>query len=269
MPEFTTSKPSGSPSKPLYSIKLPPIRSLIENVPGENLGRTSSGQVNPFTIGTSPTQPRPPFPNSVSNKQRDPQYLCERTQTGSSTIWDHNFSSGRSAGSNYHVQSPKLSPHPQHINFSGIPSSNSKNQKHTGTPPNPHYPSSVQLTNASIPSVNPQAQSITISGKLPLPPLEIPSTPHRTSYSQGQEMSPQQYHQHHISPKTSAIIADQQAQPYVCQQCNKVFSRPSSLKIHGHSHTGEKPFRCPHPDCGKAFSVRSNMKRHEKGCHEA
>jgi uncharacterized Zn-finger protein len=49
--------------------------------------------------------------------------------------------------------------------------------------------------------------------------------------------------------------------------CNKAFSRPSSLRIHSHSHTGEKPFQCPHKGCGKAFSVRSNMKRHERGCH--
>ncbi|GAM82876.1 hypothetical protein ANO11243_008620 [Dothideomycetidae sp. 11243] len=54
---------------------------------------------------------------------------------------------------------------------------------------------------------------------------------------------------------------------YVCTTCKKAFSRPSSLKIHSHSHTGEKPFKCSQAGCGKAFSVRSNMKRHERGCH--
>ncbi|KAI9725723.1 MAG: hypothetical protein M1828_002606 [Chrysothrix sp. TS-e1954] len=54
---------------------------------------------------------------------------------------------------------------------------------------------------------------------------------------------------------------------YICPSCSKAFSRPSSLRIHVHSHTGEKPFRCPHEGCGKAFSVRSNMKRHQRGCH--
>ena len=77
----------------------------------------------------------------------------------------------------------------------------------------------------------------------------------------------QHQHHHYISPAASGGFASQPQDRYVCQTCNKAFSRPSSLKIHSHSHTGEKPFKCPHPGCGKAFSVRSNMKRHERGCH--
>lgn len=53
---------------------------------------------------------------------------------------------------------------------------------------------------------------------------------------------------------------------YICPTCNKGFSRPSGLRIHSHSHTGEKPFRCLHPGCSKAFSVRSNMERHKRSC---
>ncbi|KAF2209707.1 hypothetical protein CERZMDRAFT_30389, partial [Cercospora zeae-maydis SCOH1-5] len=73
-------------------------------------------------------------------------------------------------------------------------------------------------------------------------------------------------HHHYISPSSQATFPQSQDR-YICTTCNKAFSRPSSLKIHTHSHTGEKPFRCPHNGCGKAFSVRSNMKRHERGCH--
>jgi hypothetical protein len=53
---------------------------------------------------------------------------------------------------------------------------------------------------------------------------------------------------------------------YQCGWCGKRFSRPSSLKIHHHSHTGEKPFACTAPNCGRTFSVQSNLRRHQK-CH--
>ncbi|KAI8084968.1 uncharacterized protein BX664DRAFT_249667, partial [Halteromyces radiatus] len=49
---------------------------------------------------------------------------------------------------------------------------------------------------------------------------------------------------------------------YQCPYCQKGFSRPSSLRIHTYSHTGEKPFTCPEPNCDRSFSVQSNMRRH-------
>ncbi|KAL6449929.1 mtfA C2H2 finger domain transcription factor mtfA [Candida maltosa Xu316] len=47
-----------------------------------------------------------------------------------------------------------------------------------------------------------------------------------------------------------------------CRICNKQFKRPSSLRTHVYSHTGEKLFQCPWDGCGKLFSVKSNMTRH-------
>ncbi|KZV79553.1 hypothetical protein EXIGLDRAFT_620866, partial [Exidia glandulosa HHB12029] len=47
---------------------------------------------------------------------------------------------------------------------------------------------------------------------------------------------------------------------YDCPYCGKRFDRPSS--IHITSHTGEKPFVCAYPGCGRRFSVNSNMRRH-------
>ncbi|TDL15274.1 hypothetical protein BD410DRAFT_732986, partial [Rickenella mellea] len=49
---------------------------------------------------------------------------------------------------------------------------------------------------------------------------------------------------------------------HTCVHCGKRFNRPSSLKIHVNTHTGAKPFECPHPGCGRQFNVSSNMRRH-------
>jgi Zinc finger, C2H2 type len=78
--------------------------------------------------------------------------------------------------------------------------------------------------------------------------------------------TPAWQHHHHFPHSASTPYPPNQDR-YICGTCNKAFSRPSSLKIHTHSHTGEKPWKCQIRGCGKTFSVRSNMKRHEKGCH--
>ncbi|KIJ49428.1 hypothetical protein M422DRAFT_135988, partial [Sphaerobolus stellatus SS14] len=51
---------------------------------------------------------------------------------------------------------------------------------------------------------------------------------------------------------------------YECHYCGKMFNRPSSLRIHHNTHTGEKPFVCSYPGCGRSFSVMSNMRRHAR-----
>ncbi|KAG7098795.1 hypothetical protein E1B28_000700 [Marasmius oreades] len=69
------------------------------------------------------------------------------------------------------------------------------------------------------------------------------------------------------SSQTDLHIMDQSlpaGSKYECGYCGKGFNRPSSLKIHLNSHTGEKPFRCPVESCGRSFSVLSNMRRHAR-----
>ncbi|ORY00215.1 hypothetical protein K493DRAFT_105039 [Basidiobolus meristosporus CBS 931.73] len=49
---------------------------------------------------------------------------------------------------------------------------------------------------------------------------------------------------------------------YECSVCQKHFNRPSTLKTHMYSHTGERPFVCQYEGCNKRFSVESNLRRH-------
>lgn len=139
----------------------------------------------------------------------------------------------------------------RHHSFSSSPFS--------AQPPVGNYYQSPLQTTASP---HPQISNLYYQQALPqsFPPLSVPVVVAPSSGA-----NPWQHH-HYLNPSHGAGYTPNQDR-YICQTCNKAFSRPSSLRIHSHSHTGEKPFKCPHSGCGKAFSVRSNMKRHERGCH--
>ncbi|KAG9238733.1 hypothetical protein BJ875DRAFT_367278 [Amylocarpus encephaloides] len=130
--------------------------------------------------------------------------------------------------------------------------------------PNPQSMSSYY--GSPMPPTLPPSQISGLYYQRPLPQNFPPSLmPVSVTLTPSSGANPWQHH-HYISPSSVASFPQSQDR-YICQTCNKAFSRPSSLRIHSHSHTGEKPFKCPHQGCGKAFSVRSNMKRHERGCH--
>jgi uncharacterized Zn-finger protein len=113
----------------------------------------------------------------------------------------------------------------------------------------------------------PPPQQAGLYSQRPLPTNFPPQIPMHLNQPASSTSNPWQHH-HYISASSQAAFP-QSNDRYICTTCNKAFSRPSSLRIHSHSHTGEKPYKCPQPGCGKAFSVRSNMKRHERGCHAA
>ncbi|KJZ75240.1 hypothetical protein HIM_05434 [Hirsutella minnesotensis 3608] len=129
-------------------------------------------------------------------------------------------------------------------------------------PAQPPVGSYFQSPLQAAPTPHPQISNLFYQQPLPqsFPPLSVP-----VMVAPSSGANPWQHH-HYLTP-SHGVGYPQSQDRYICQTCNKAFSRPSSLRIHSHSHTGEKPFKCPHAGCGKAFSVRSNMKRHERGCH--
>ncbi|KAI1941130.1 hypothetical protein LOZ66_001638 [Ophidiomyces ophidiicola] len=153
------------------------------------------------------------------------------------------------------------------------PHSSGLSTSHSQAPcPETRYPSPPQANSpafsapAEQPSAGPEFYtSATRTGSFPSIAFTVIPTP--TTQPQMLPLGGPAWQHHHYFPPSNTATYPLNHDRYICRICHKAFSRPSSLRIHSHSHTGEKPFRCPHAGCGKAFSVRSNMKRHERGCH--
>ncbi|KAK3841726.1 MAG: hypothetical protein J3R72DRAFT_368871 [Linnemannia gamsii] len=63
-------------------------------------------------------------------------------------------------------------------------------------------------------------------------------------------------------------LTDPNAKPrYKCFECGKTFSRPFNLRSHRDTHSGFRPFECPHKDkngnkCKWSFARRHDLERH-------
>ncbi|NXT45311.1 ZN668 protein, partial [Pelecanoides urinatrix] len=50
--------------------------------------------------------------------------------------------------------------------------------------------------------------------------------------------------------------------PYLCPQCGRMFSDPSSYRRHQRAHQGVKPYGCG--ECGKAFRQPADLAVHRR-----
>lgn len=159
-------------------------------------------------------------------------------------------------------------PQPHHAHRTSIPYASPAPSISSSTSSTTSYTSPVEANSSTtVYYSHSRPQTTTINTATSTSNQQSPSNSSPTLISPVTPAWPHQHQHHHYFPPSSAAPYQQNHDRYICRTCHKAFSRPSSLRIHSHSHTGEKPFHCTHPGCGKAFSVRSNMKRHERGCH--
>ncbi|KAL9539730.1 hypothetical protein MBANPS3_010095 [Mucor bainieri] len=116
-----------------------------------------------------------------------------------------------------------------------------------------------------------QQQTHTTRAHTDSPPAKFKDSPQQKQLNVALNMSPtlflNELGDRKLEEKTEEyenvlVARDEQTGRYYCPFCNKAFNRPSSLRIHTYSHTGEKPFVCQEEGCGRQFSVQSNMRRH-------
>ncbi|KAJ5889484.1 hypothetical protein N7504_010294 [Penicillium tannophilum] len=235
--------PPSPPVEDQVKCSLPSISSLLEGADGQHAAKrqrlSPSLSRDRDVYDTIHLPPTPPLrPGSGSGHARSPE------------LKSHHRSSVSSTGSAPMSSGPYASPAPSVFSYS----------------------SPVE---AQAPMYYPRPP--TASSFQPATPVTAPQMPQQQVHHQHAQPTPRSpslispvtpaWQHHHYFPPSTTTPYQQNHDRYICRTCHKAFSRPSSLRIHSHSHTGEKPFRCTHAGCGKAFSVRSNMKRHERGCH--
>lgn len=49
-----------------------------------------------------------------------------------------------------------------------------------------------------------------------------------------------------------------------CEKCGRIFACGSRLRDHLRSHTTSKPFRCSHPKCKRGFTHKYDLAKHER-----
>ncbi|KAJ5860202.1 uncharacterized protein N7529_007512 [Penicillium soppii] len=241
-----------SPPAEEPKVSLPSISSLLEGADGQHSAKRqrlspSIGERH-VRVQSYELPPTPPLrPGSGHGHNR----------ASPETFKEHPHRSSISSNGSIHIQhsAPYASPAPSVSSYTSPIDAPQQAIYYTRPPTTSTFAPSTPAPAPQMPptATNPLALALALALALPLLSPDLPSDPSLATPP--------------LLPPSTTTPYQQNHDRYICRTCHKAFSRPSSLRIHSHSHTGEKPFRCTHTGCGKAFSVRSNMKRHERGCH--
>lgn len=67
----------------------------------------------------------------------------------------------------------------------------------------------------------------------------------------------------HLHQKKSHLKQEPEAEgQFICNQCDKAFSKQSSLARHKYEHSGQRPYKCV--DCPKAFKHKHHLTEHKR-----
>ncbi|CCM01473.1 uncharacterized protein FIBRA_03527 [Fibroporia radiculosa] len=220
--------PSTDPRRGEQRPTLPPIRQLF----GSELSQGVPPQQSRQPSG-SPQIPLHRLALEDDRRYR-PRSPDPRGHLPSSQVYPAGHGASRLSNTPYPGSTPSATQHPPGYGVHHL------SQQH---PQAGHVPSSQYASQA-------QSGHIMPSGNYPYPA----SQPHYASVAGPSS----------LRPGAEMTVERSSSSRYECSYCGKGFTRPSSLKIHINTHTGDKPYTCPFEGCGRSFSVQSNMRRHAR-----
>ncbi|ODH53729.1 hypothetical protein GX48_00147 [Paracoccidioides brasiliensis] len=284
-PSMTTSSSSYNPAPSAYSCSEQQLIVMAPEIPRTNFeqpqGYTSASPINSFT----PTN-YPPMDYGQSLHQQQQQQQQHHHHQQQQQQQQHANGRNISLGNEPPAQTSPSQTLPSSTYGDALDASRGMValSQDLATPRNIYGPQNIRGSREAycFTSAHSSASSISSAGNCPYYSASVVSvdssvTDYSSTTSESHDAMPSRtlprpsglIHGAIPGPQSmmgqfSSKIPSNTQKKHKCKICDKRFTRPSSLQTHMYSHTGEKPFPCEFPGCGRHFSVVSNLRRHNK-----